>query len=400
VREVATKVPIGIDVCEAALARLREIYGAFDKVYLSFSGGKDSSVMLNLALQVAHELGKTPVCALFIDLEGQYRKTIEHVEEMFAREDVCGYWICLPLNLRNAVSVYQPFWTCWDPAVEDRWVRPLPESEYVVSDQDFFPFFRFGMEFEEFVVDFADWFARGEPTACGVAIRTDESLNRFRTVKREDKVTWGGRKWTTGVGDSVFNFYPIYDWRTEDIWTAVGKFDWAYNRIYDFAYMTGKSIHEMRICQPYGDDQRRGLDMFRKLEPETWVRVVDRVSGANYGNIYCASLLLGHRKVVKPEGTSWKGYVEFLLETLPRYVAEWYRGKFKTFFAWWEKHGVPLEEVPDEADPKLEAKKAVPSWRRVARCLLKNDLICHSLTFSQTKGQYAKYLALKEEFGE
>jgi len=45
----------------------------------------------------------------------------------------------------------------------------------------------------------------------------------------------------------------------------------------------GLTVHQMRICQPYGDDQRRGLWLFHLIEPQTWSRVVARVNGANGG---------------------------------------------------------------------------------------------------------------------
>ena len=31
--------------------------------------------------------------------------------------------------------------------------------------------------------------------------------------------------------------------------------------------MAGLTVHQMRICQPYGDDQRRGLWLFHLIEP-------------------------------------------------------------------------------------------------------------------------------------
>lgn len=390
------------NVYEAALERIEFIFKHFPKVYFSVSFGKDSSVMLHLAIEVAKKLGKLPVNVLFIDLEAQYRLTIQHAYEMMSRPEVNGYWICLPLNLRNSVSVYQSNWVCWDPKEKEKWVRDYPDHPAVIKDLDYFPFFRFGMEFEEFVVEFAKWFSQGELTACGVAIRADESLNRFRTLKNTRKDRFMDKFWTTRIVDNVYNFYPMYDWRTEDVWTAVGKNNWSYNKIYDLMYMQGKSIHEQRICQPYGDDQRKGLNLFRQLEPETWGKVVNRVSGANFGNIYCGSYLLGHRKIVLPEGHTWRSYTEFLLETIPKYEAEWYKMKFERFFEWWRKHGYPNapDDFPDAADPKLEAQRKVPSWRRLAKCILKNDKLCKSLSFSQTKYQYTKFLKLREMYGE
>ncbi len=40
----------------------------------------------------------------------------------------------------------------------------------------------------------------------------------------------------------VYNFYPIYDWKVEDIWTAYGKFGWDYNKLYDLFYQAGVSL--------------------------------------------------------------------------------------------------------------------------------------------------------------
>lgn len=388
------------NVYEAAVKRLERIYESFDKVYLSVSFGKDSSVMLHLAIEVARRLNRLPVNILYIDLEGQYQSTIAHAREMFDRPEVIGHWVCLPLNLRNAVSVHQPFWRCWDPEEKERWIRPMPEHSAVVSDPALFPFYKFGMEFEEFVPAYAAWFADGGQVACMVGIRTDESLNRFRTIASLAKGRFDDLPWTTEILPGVYNVYPIYDWKVEDIWTAVGKFKWPYNRVYDLMHMAGTPLSHQRICQPYGDDQRRGLDLFHRCEPETWTRVVSRVAGANFGAHYAKSALLGFRKMQKPPNHTWRSYTEFLLETLPRFQAEWYRSKIQRFFAWWGDHGFGLEEIPDEADPELESNRKVPSWRRVCRCVVTNDLLCRGLSFDQTARQWEKYMALKAKYGD
>jgi len=410
------------NVYNAAIERIEMVYRNFDDVYFSFSAGKDSTCMLHLALEVAHRLNKCPVKALLIDLEGQYKSTIEHATQMLTRSDVEAYWICLPLNLRNAVSQYQSQWMCWDPEQKDTWIREMPQLSCVISDEHYFPFYRRGMEFEEFDVEFGKWLALKDPShpkkiACGVGIRSQESLNRFRTIANRKKIRWQNFGWSTQISETphLVNFYPIYDWNTEDDWTYIGKNHLEYNKLYDLMYLQGRSIHDMRICQPYGDDQRKGLDLFHQCEPETWFKVVNRVSGANMGSLYRVSPLLGHNHVELPKGQTWKNYAILLLESMPKYEAEHYLRKIRVFLRWWAKHGMEsilnieksaqkrnatrqLEAIqkliawakqntfaviPDENDSFLEAKRQAPSWRRIVKCLMKNDRLCKSLSFAQ-----------------
>src|SRR5690606_14688464 len=66
----------------------------------------------------------------------------------------------------------------------------MPEHECVISDPEELPFFRYRMEFEEFIVLWPFWLMEhlgAENYASLVAIRSDESLNRYRAVaKRPD----------------------------------------------------------------------------------------------------------------------------------------------------------------------------------------------------------------------
>lgn len=293
-----------LNVHDAAKARLRLVFQHFERVCVAFSGGKDSSVTLHLALEVAREMKRGPVHAVFIDLEGQYQATIAHVTEMFDRPDVQPWWVCLPINLRNASSLREPYWCAWEPGREADWIRPLPSHPSVISDPARFPFYRHRMEFEEFVPEFNRWLARDASTAFLVGIRSDESLNRYLAVKRRTKkCAWtppGAHKplpWSTSdkSGDGGVTFFPIYDWKFEDLWRYTGEHGHAYNRLYDQMLRAGVAFSQMRICQPYGDDQRKGLDLFHKLEPATWFRTVRRVEGANYAARYCRQRFLGYR---------------------------------------------------------------------------------------------------------
>ena len=266
------------NVYEAAMERFEIVLNSFDNYYVSVSGGKDSSIMLQLMAKKARELGKR-FSVLYIDLEAQYKSTIDHVNELIdCTADVVEdwYWVAMPLSLRNAVSAIQPKWICWDKKDKKKWVREYPtkRKDVVLCTEDHYPdgwgwFFR-GMEFEEFILYFAKWFNQnhGGRTAAGIGIRSDESLNRFRTIISNTKERFDGHGWTTRVklGNKVldvWNFYPLYDWRTEDDWIAVAKFNLHFNQIYELMYKNGLSIYEQRLCQPYGDDQRKGLDQFK-----------------------------------------------------------------------------------------------------------------------------------------
>lgn len=391
---------LSINVYQAAIERLEFIFDNFPKVYLSFSGGKDSGVMLHLALQVARQKNKLPLSILIVDLEAQYRNTADYLMRMASHPDVKAYWVCLPIHLRNAVSQFQPHWVCWDPEKKDAWVRQFPNHPTVISDPAHFPFFKFGMEFEEFVPQFGEWFSGGQKTACLVGIRSDESLNRFRTIRNEAKETFNGKMYTTKVTANVYNAYPIYDWRTADIWIANGKFKFDYNRVYDLMYMAGVTIDQQRLCQPYGDDQRKGLYLFKILEPETWQKVVNRVEGANFGNRYVDTnkTVLGNFRVNLPPGHTFESYAKFLLNTMPPYLAEHYQKKIDKFWQYWKNAG--MEEMPDTSDPKLEATRKAPSWRRICKVLLKNDYWCKGLSFSQTKNEMERQAQLITKYNE
>ena len=52
---------IGIDVFNAALERMVNIYGEGHRVIVSFSAGKDSGICLELAILAARETGRLPV---------------------------------------------------------------------------------------------------------------------------------------------------------------------------------------------------------------------------------------------------------------------------------------------------------------------------------------------------
>lgn len=389
------KIYLEENVLDAAFRRLEFIFDNFDNIYFSVSGGKDSSVMVQLANIVAKKK-KKKFDVLYIDFEAQYKLTIEHIYELKKLSQIRDFYhIALPMALRNAVSVLQPKWICWEEESKDLWVRDLPKDSINIKNCPF-DWFKKGEEFEDFILEFADWYQKkcDGTVACGVGIRSDESLNRFRTITFDGKTMYKDKHWTTQVkfGETpldVYNFYPIYDWKADDIWGAVSKLDLMYNKVYELMYKNGLSIYEQRLCQPYGDDQKNGLDQFKALEYDTWEKVLNRVNGVNFGNIYCRTTALGNLKTCKPDFMNWQEYTIYLLESIGIYNSDlmlhYYR-KIKKFMNWYKKRDdTDVCDIPNECETKLESQKKVISWRRIARSIEKNDFYMKRLCFTQTK---------------
>ena len=388
---------IGKDVLTESRRRISDTFDNFEKIYVAFSGGKDSSVMLHLVMDEAIKRGRC-VAVMFIDFEAQYADTIEHIEEMFSmyEKHIDPHWICMPMLLRNALTNYEPRWTCWDPDKQSAWIREKPLGCKTEKD---YPFAVAGMEFEEFIILFGDWYAEGKQTAGVIGIRAQESLHRYCAIATWEKrnKTLGGRRWTTKIARSVYNVYPIYDWLTEDIWRFHGKYpDKPHNLIYDKMHQAGVKMSQQRLCQPFGDDQRRGLWLYHLLEPQTWFKLVSRVNGANSGSLYIHEKgnINGYHKISKPEGHTWKSFCNLLLQTMPKKTRDHYTKRFKKFIWGWHQRG--YLEIPEEAPPELESKCWAPSWRRMCKVLLRNDYWCKGLGQTQPKSDaYGEYLKIR-----
>lgn len=420
------------NVYEALKERLDFIFDEFPKLYVSFSGGKDSGTLLNACIDEARKR-KRKIGVLFIDLEAFYQRTIDFVERMLNNnaDIIEPYWVCLPMESPNSLSYMQPTWVWWDKSKKPIWVREMPQNKWVINeDNNCFNFYKKNMPFEEFIKHFGAWYGKGDKTACLVGIRTDESLNRFRAIA-QDKETYKGCKYSTFIEENVYNFYPLYDWRVEDIWTYNAKFEKDYNKLYDLFYQAGVSVHKMRVDEPFGNEAKAGLNMFRVIEPKTWQKVVNRVSGANFGNIYSGQRIMNaHYKL--PKNHTWKSFTKFLLSTLPKETADNYRRKFIKFIKYWHRTGCPISDdmikeledkysdaivnthtfsvrgrgdkevikfkkILDEAQG-LDNKDDICTWRRMAMCIIKNDFVCKSLSFSITKDLTKRQKEIMERY--
>lgn len=320
--------------------------------------------------------------------------TIAHIESMKALyQDVISdfYWVALPLTTVNGVSQFQPEWIAWEPGLD--WVRQPPQD--AITDVSFFPFYRYAMTFEEFIPAFNHWLARGNRLASLIGIRAEESINRYRALTSKSKSRFSKDKpWTTASPEGFsYTCYPLYDWKVNDIWVFCGRTKLIYNPLYDLMRRAGVPLRSMRVCEPFGPEQRKSLWLYYVLEPETWEKVCLRVQGAHSGSNYAntsGDYYALRKKIRKPAHHTWRSYALFLLESLPHQTAEHYRNKIAVYLHWYVSRGYP-DDIPDEQNNDLGSRD-IPSWRRICKTLIKNDYWCRTLSFSPTKPRhYERY---------
>ena len=425
------------NVYEAFQQRIKLIFEEFDNIYISFSGGKDSGLLLNMVLDYQKAYYPDRRVAVFHqDFEAQYTVTTEYVEKTFERirEDVEPYWVCLPMATRTALRSYQMYWYPWDDKKEESWVRPMPDKDYVINlDNNPMMTYRYRMHQEDLAKQFGRWFrmSHGDrKTVCLLGMRADESLQRYSGFLNK-KYGYKGECWITKQFKDVWCASPMYDWSVQDVWHAYAQFGYEYNHLYDLYYMAGLTVGQMRVASPFNDYSKDSLNLYRVIDPQIWVKLVGRVQGANFASIYGKTKAMGYRNATLPAGHTWKSYTFFLLDTLPVRLRNNYVKKFNTSMEFWHKTGGGLDEetiqeleahgydirrngvsnytlnkksriiftgkIPDHTDD-IKSSRDIPSWKRMCFCILKNDHICRFMGFGMTREQQRRINMIRNKY--
>ena len=145
------------NVYELAQERLDVIFREFDTICVSFSGGKDSGVLLNLCIDyIRRNRLNRKLCVFHMDYEIQYSMTIDYVDRVLeANKDILEvYRVCVPFRVTTCTSMYQSYWRPWQEDLEDIWVRKMPKG---CLTKETFPFYTPEMWDYEFQMHFAKW---------------------------------------------------------------------------------------------------------------------------------------------------------------------------------------------------------------------------------------------------
>lgn len=309
------------NVYEMAKRRIAWLFDEFPDLYVSVSGGKDSTVLFHLALEVARAKGRLPLKLFWIDQEAEWQATVDITEQWMTHPDVEPLWLQVPFKIFNATSVTDHWLNAWDPADESKWMRPhhpLAITENVYKTDRFAELFA-GAIRHHF----------GDGKACSLSgVRAEEARLRLMGL-----TYYANYKWVTwgAVQNKKLNqhtFYPLYDWSYTDIWKAIHENGWAYNRIYDLMFQRGASPRNMRVSNLHHETAVKSLFELQELEPDTYARLVARIEGID------AAAKFGEAdyfpKTLPFMFSDWREYRDYLL--LQHLVGDDYRPKLKHLF--------------------------------------------------------------------
>ena len=320
------------------------IFDEFPNVIASVSGGKDSTVIFHLCLQVAREKGRLPLTVFWLDQEAEWQATVDQVTEWMTHPDVRPLWCQFPFKLFNATSTEDHWLHCWDPAVQDRWVHPQVDislKENVYGTDRFHDLFAPILRHE----------FPGK-SCCIAGVRTEESPTRHMGMTYYPKykwITWGKR-----FDAKHYTFYPLYDWAYTDVWKSILDNQWSYNKLYDALYRYGTQVMDMRVSNVHHETAVRSLFFLQEVEPETYERLVQRIHGIDMAG------KMGHDQyfvhALPLMFSSWREYRDYLLEHLIDNPV--WRQHFHVWFTKFDEMGVDL---------------SVKEWCGMVNAILCND---------------------------
>jgi len=271
------KLKLNLNVFDAALNRLQELYEQDHTIVISQSGGKDSTVCMELAIMAADAAGKLPINVIHRDEEILLPNTYEYLERVAARPEVNMHHVWAGQPVINVFNRKNPYWWIFDDLVDPSdWVRQPPDYAYKIEEQNINAL----VTRERFPTK------EGKDLYSCIGLRVQESPNRrmglFSSKGHITKENKFGVKYLR----------PIYDWVDGDIWKAIQDFQWDYNHAYDVMVKHGRSKNKLRIAPlTMTTAGIPDLQLAQKAFPKWFDKLCARLDGirtvAQFGKIAC-----------------------------------------------------------------------------------------------------------------
>lgn len=345
---------IGKTVFDAAIDRMYDIYKDGHRVVVSFSGGKDSTALLEVCVIAAGMAGRLPVEAVMRDEEIMFPGTYEFLHRTWQRNDVNLYHLCTRHAISNVFNRANPFWYAHDPRLlPEQWVREPPDYALVVDEPDIT---RMTIP-ERFPPP------EGKQLYAATGLRAVESTMRFYSIHSSGGHLTKMNKW------GVITVRPVYDWKDTDIWKGIRDQRWDYNEAYNILFRMGERPSRLRTAPPtlnaFGADQ---LTVAMKAWPRWFDKVCQRLQGIRLVAQF------GKRAVVPQRAISetWKDVFE--RECLGPRAPEFVRERSKLAKArMLSKHSKHSTNPFPEVTACRECVGRIGSWKALTLAMYNGD---------------------------
>lgn len=292
------------NVYEAAKERIRWIFKEFEgrKIVISFSGGKDSTVILNLTKEVMDELGIKKIPVFFCDQEVESPQTIDYVREVMNLPWVEPYWIQSYFQEWNSSA--GTWFNVWGKG--ENWCREKePGNPYTDIEYDK------TRHFKEVLHSMLKYHFGEDYVNLG-GVRIEESpARRLGLTKCEcyEGVTWGKRS-----GKESLVFYPIWDWGCNDVWYYIFSNKLSYCKLYNYLF-TKKGLAKCRVSSFIHENAIQGLSEIKEIAPKFYAKALKRVANINT-TVQTLDMLKSFITTVPPYFEGWDDYVYYLADHL------------------------------------------------------------------------------------
>jgi len=284
------RVSASIDVVEAAERRIKNVFSNGLPVYMSFSGGKDSLALGQLVLSLIQrgQIRPEKLTVQFVDEEAIFpciEKTVMNWRRKFLLAGASFDWLCVEVkhfNCFNDLSEDETF-ICWDSKKEDVWVRRPPS--FAIRNH---PLLR---PRKDSYQDFMPRLCSDGITITGV--RAAESVQRLQYMARLNM----------GAGSMTgrHQVYPIYDWKTNDVWLYLRNQGVEIPEIYLYLWQSGTTKAQLRVSQFFSTDTARSLVRLNEYYPDLMERIIRREPNAYLAALYWDSEMFGRRTRTRRE---------------------------------------------------------------------------------------------------
>jgi len=262
-------------VIEAARKRIINAFSNKRKVYISFSGGKDSLCLLNLVLTLAGQgkINAAQMIVEFIDEEAIF-DCIERTVQVWRKKVLLAggqfNWFCLEVKhfcCFNHLEEEESF-ICWDSTKKEVWVRTPPC--FAIRDHPCLK--KRENTYQEFLMK------HNADGICLTGVRMAESIQRLKYMTSSFSSKRGLAR-----GNLV---WPLYDWKDTDVWRYLYEEQIDIPDIYLFLYQTGSRLNELRVSQFFSVDTAKSLVKMNEYYPNLMDRIIRREPNAYLAALY------------------------------------------------------------------------------------------------------------------